>query len=257
MEEQHLDAILYPANQARPHTHEGGLERYGGEPGTCIESAATGLPQVTVPAGFIGGRYPARDFLPRPHVGRSAPAGDRRGLRTRDASSAAPGDGHGKSMIGWDEIAATRLLPTSIVQHWRPGTSPADAVERGTTVILSPGDRLYLDMKYDASTAIGLTWAGQIDVRKAYDWDPEALLEGVRGEAILGVEAPLWSETIANIREVEYLAFPRVAAVAEIGWSPRDRRAWDDFSQRLGAQALRWSALGVNFYRAPQVPWRH
>ena len=55
---QHLDAILYPANQARPHTHEGGLERYGGEPGTCIESAATGLPQVTVPAGVVGGRYP-------------------------------------------------------------------------------------------------------------------------------------------------------------------------------------------------------
>ena len=58
MEHDRLDAILYPANQARPHTHEGGLERYGGEPGTCIESAATGLPQVTVPAGFIGGRYP-------------------------------------------------------------------------------------------------------------------------------------------------------------------------------------------------------
>ena len=58
MDTQKLDAILYPANQARPHTHEGGLERYGGEPGTCIESAATGLPQVTVPAGFIGGRYP-------------------------------------------------------------------------------------------------------------------------------------------------------------------------------------------------------
>jgi amidase len=58
MEQHHLDALLYPANQARPHTHEGGLERYGGEPGTCEESAMTGLPQVTVPAGFIGGRYP-------------------------------------------------------------------------------------------------------------------------------------------------------------------------------------------------------
>ena len=58
MDAQQLDAILYPANQARPHTHEGGLERYGGEPGTCIESAATGLPQVTVAAGFIGARYP-------------------------------------------------------------------------------------------------------------------------------------------------------------------------------------------------------
>lgn len=58
MTAQRLDAILYPANQARPHTHEGGLERYGGEPGTCVESAATGLPQVTVPSGVIGGRYP-------------------------------------------------------------------------------------------------------------------------------------------------------------------------------------------------------
>lgn len=58
MDGQRLDALLYPANQARPHTHEGGLERYGSEPGTCEESAATGLPQVTVPAGFIGGRYP-------------------------------------------------------------------------------------------------------------------------------------------------------------------------------------------------------
>jgi len=59
MDRQQLDAMLYPANHARPHTHEGGLERYGSEPGTCEESAATGLPQVTVPAGFIGGRYPA------------------------------------------------------------------------------------------------------------------------------------------------------------------------------------------------------
>lgn len=58
MDRQKVDAILFPANQARPHTHEGGLERYGSEPGTCEESAATGLPQVTVPAGFVGGRYP-------------------------------------------------------------------------------------------------------------------------------------------------------------------------------------------------------
>ena len=59
MDRQKLDALLYPANHARPHTHEGGLERYGSEPGTCEESAVTGLPQVTVPGGFIGGRYPA------------------------------------------------------------------------------------------------------------------------------------------------------------------------------------------------------
>jgi Asp-tRNA(Asn)/Glu-tRNA(Gln) amidotransferase A subunit family amidase len=58
MGQDRLDALLYPANLARPHTHEGGLERFGGEPGTCEESALTGLPQVTVPGGFISGRYP-------------------------------------------------------------------------------------------------------------------------------------------------------------------------------------------------------
>ncbi|HET7696926.1 MAG TPA: amidase family protein [Vicinamibacterales bacterium] len=58
LERERADALLYPANQARPHTHEGGLERYGGEPGTCEPSAMTGLPQVTVPAGFLGGRHP-------------------------------------------------------------------------------------------------------------------------------------------------------------------------------------------------------
>jgi Asp-tRNA(Asn)/Glu-tRNA(Gln) amidotransferase A subunit family amidase len=66
MERERLDALLYPANQARPATHEGGLERYGGEPGTCEPSAMTGLPQVTVPAGFLGGKYPfAVSFLGR------------------------------------------------------------------------------------------------------------------------------------------------------------------------------------------------
>jgi amidase len=58
MDRERLDALLYPANQARPATHEGGLVRYGEEPGTCEESAMTGLPQVTVPAGQLGGRYP-------------------------------------------------------------------------------------------------------------------------------------------------------------------------------------------------------
>jgi Asp-tRNA(Asn)/Glu-tRNA(Gln) amidotransferase A subunit family amidase len=67
MQQQQLDALLYPANLARPHTHEGGLERFGGEPSTCAESAMTGLPQVTVPAGFIGGKYPVGvSFLGRP-----------------------------------------------------------------------------------------------------------------------------------------------------------------------------------------------
>ena len=158
-------------------------------------------------------------------------------------------------MIGWDEIAPARLVASSIVQHWRPKTTPKEAVAKGVKVIMSPADRTYLDMKYDASTPIGLSWAALIDVRRSYDWDPAAAAEGVPESAILGVEAPLWTETVAGIRDAEFLAFPRLAALAEVGWSRGDRRSWEEFRVRLGRQAPRWSALGINFYRAPEVPW--
>jgi len=162
---------------------------------------------------------------------------------------------HGKQAIGWDEIAGAPLPPETIVQHWRPKTSPAAAVARGARVIVSSANRLYVDMKYDARTPIGLNWAGVIEARDAYDWDPAALYADVPESAMLGVEAPLWTETVTNIREVEFLAFPRLAEIAEIGWSPAARRSWDEFKGRLAAQAPRWTALGLNFYRSPQVNW--
>jgi hexosaminidase len=162
----------------------------------------------------------------------------------------------GKRMVGWDEVASADLLRTSVVQHWRPGTALAAVASRGARLIMSPANRAYLDMQYDPDTVLGLFWAGRIEARDSYDWDPAALVEGVSEEAILGVEAPLWTETLANIREVEWMAFPRLAAVAEIGWSPQAARAWEDFRVRLGGQAPRWQALGLNFYRSPQVPWK-
>ena len=170
--------------------------------------------------------------------------------RVRDVAA------HGKQMIGWDEIAPVKLLPTSIVQHWRPKTSPAEAVAKGAKVIMSVADRAYIDMKYDEHTPIGLTWAAIIDVKSSYDWDPATAAAGVPESSLLGVEAALWAETLANIRDVEFMAFPRLAAIAEIGWTRQEDRDWDEFRDRLGAQGPRWVALGVNFYRAPKIPWR-
>jgi hexosaminidase len=161
---------------------------------------------------------------------------------------------HGKHMIGWDEVAATTMLPTSIVQHWRPDAAHAE-LGRAPHLILSPGNRAYLDMKYDRDTALGLNWAGLIPVRTAYDWDPATLVPEAAAGAILGVEAPMWSETVANMRDVEFLALPRLAAIAELGWSPERSHNWDDFGRRLGALGPRWSAMGINFYRAPEIPW--
>ena len=162
---------------------------------------------------------------------------------------------HGKEAVGWDEIAPASLLPTTIVQHWRPDAFPKEAVAKKARLIISPANRAYIDMKYHKQTPIGLDWAAVVEVRDAYDWDPLSIAEGVTEATVLGVEAPLWSETAANIRDIEYLAFPRIAAIAEIAWSPRERRDWNDFRVRLGAQAARWTALGINFYRSPQVPW--
>ncbi|MBW3553418.1 MAG: beta-N-acetylhexosaminidase [Gemmatimonadetes bacterium] len=165
---------------------------------------------------------------------------------------------HGKRMVGWDEIAAADLTPGAVIQLWRPDTAHIEIIEaarRGASLVLSPADRIYLDMKYDSATVLGLTWAGVTDLRRAYDWDPATFLRGVAPSAILGVEAPLWAETVGNIRDIEHMAFPRLAAVAEVAWSPAESRSWSEFRTRLGAQAPRWSALGINFYRSPEVPW--
>ena len=158
---------------------------------------------------------------------------------------------HGKRLVGWEEVAAARLHPTSVVQHWRPEVPP-ELLARAPALILSPGDRAYLDMKYEESTLLGLTWAGLTDLRRAYDWEPAELFPAVPVERLLGVEAPLWSETLANIRDVEFMAFPRLAAIAEVGWSAADRRSWDAFRDRVRALSARYVALGVNFRRASE-----
>ena len=160
----------------------------------------------------------------------------------------------GPRMIGWGEIAPANLRPTTIVQHWNPDSAVLHAA-RGGTIILSPGPHAYLDMKYDSTTVLGLKWAGFIDLRRAYDWDPATLIPGIGEASILGVEAPLWAETLVTRQDYEYLAFPRLAALAEVGWSRREAVSWEDFRRRIGAHGARLAALGVNFARVPGVIW--
>ena len=91
----------------------------------------------------------------------------------------------GKTMIGWDEVAAVSLDPSSVIQYWRPGAPKGNLGQTGK-VIFSPANKLYLDMKYTPATAIGLDWAGRVEVRDAYDWDPAAMTPGVGEGMILG-----------------------------------------------------------------------
>jgi len=160
---------------------------------------------------------------------------------------------HGKTVIGWDEIFHSTLLPSTIVQYWRPTASITPAP--GTKLILSPANKIYLDMKYDDATVLGLKWAGLVDVPVTYEWDPATLLPKVPEPAILGVEAPIWSETLVTMADAEFMAFPRLAAAAEVAWSTQAARQWPEFRTRLAAQAPRWSALGINAYWWPKLDW--
>jgi hexosaminidase len=166
---------------------------------------------------------------------------------------------YGKRVVGWEELGQAPLLPGTLVQLWN--SEPARmvhtlaAVAQGAKVIVSPASRSYLDMKYTPDTPLGLQWAGLVEVRDAYDWEPTAFLEGVGEEQVVGVEAPLWAETLRTFDEITFMAFPRLPGIAEIGWSPPAGRSWDEYRTRLASHAPLWAALGVNYYRSAQVDW--
>lgn len=162
---------------------------------------------------------------------------------------------HNKKVIGWDEIAQTPLKPGTMVQFWANAKNVQMAIKKGAKVILSPGRRTYLDMKYDTATKLGLHWAGYVNVKRAYNWNPSTLIPGVTKKDIAGVEAPLWTETITSLKDIEYMAFPRLIGDAEIGWTSKNLRSWNNYRLRLGKQAPRLDALHVHFYRSKLVPW--
>ncbi len=165
---------------------------------------------------------------------------------------------HGKQFLAWDEVAEVGLpLPDgALVQVWRPQTAETGrhlraAYARGARFILSPANHIYLDMKYDADSRIGLTWAGPTSIRKAYEWDPATLVAGIPESAIEGIEAPLWTETAESMADLEWLAFPRLVGVADLGWAARNHLGWESYALRLAAHTARWRALNINYYPLP------
>ncbi len=161
---------------------------------------------------------------------------------------------HGKQMIGWEEISQIQLAPDTIAQQWF-SDGAVRAVAQGVKVIASPASRIYLDMKYDEATPLGQTWAGIVSVETSYTWDPANDVPGVGEADLLGVETALWTETIRTFDDVEVMVFPRLLSLAEIGWTPQEQRDWATYRERLAAHGPRLAALGVDFYRSPDVKW--
>ena len=159
----------------------------------------------------------------------------------------------GKTPIAWHEAGAVAgIHPATVGQYWgyvrpQPGQDAAARAFAGRGgIILSPADAIYLDMKFDADSPLGLLWAnGVTTLQDAYDWEPSAVLDGVDERQILGIEAPLWGETTRDLADIEQLAFPRIAAAAEIAWSDAASRDWPSFEARVGGLIPRWRAAGI------------
>ncbi|WP_432254108.1 beta-N-acetylhexosaminidase [Streptomyces sp. HNM1019] len=165
---------------------------------------------------------------------------------------------YGKTVVGWHQLTGAHPVEGAIAQYWGTDGNEkevADAAKAGTRLILSPANRAYLDMKYDANTPLGQSWAGYVEAKQSYDWDPATYIKGVPESSVLGVEAPLWSETLETSAHIEYMAFPRLPGIAELGWAPASAHNWDEYKVRVAAQGPRWDAMGIAYYRSPQIPW--
>ncbi|HXD11949.1 MAG TPA: beta-N-acetylhexosaminidase [Anaerolineales bacterium] len=160
---------------------------------------------------------------------------------------------HNKIPIGWAEIGEAELDARTIAQHWF-GAAYQGAKAQGCKIILSPANKTYLDMKYDSASPLGLDWVGLISVKDAYDWEPDSYMEELVESDILGIEAPVWTETLVTMKDVEYMAFPRLAGLAELAWSPKGQ-SWDEYKQRLAKHGSHMTALGINFFKSPDVDW--
>ncbi|WP_413809332.1 beta-N-acetylhexosaminidase [Streptomyces sp. OE57] len=165
---------------------------------------------------------------------------------------------YGKTVVGWHQLTGAHPAKDAIAQYWGTDGSEkevADAAKAGTRLVLSPANRAYLDMKYNADTPLGQNWAGYVEAKQSYDWDPGTYIKDAPESSVLGVEAPLWSETLRTSPQIEYMAFPRLPGIAELSWSPASTHNWDAYKVRVAAQGPRWDAMGIAYYHSPQIPW--
>ena len=158
---------------------------------------------------------------------------------------------HGKKMIGWDEILEGGLPKGATVMSWRGTEGGIAAARSGHDAVMTPGSHCYFDYYQSDPANEPLAIGGMLRIEKVYGYEPvpEELSESEAAH-IIGVQGNVWTEYISEASKVEYMVFPRACALAEVAWSPKSRRQWDDFRQRLPRHFERLEALGVGYARS-------
>jgi hexosaminidase len=157
----------------------------------------------------------------------------------------------GRRLIGWDEILEGGLAPDATVMSWRGVSGGVDAARQRHDVIMTPGSHLYFDHYQGAPPSEPLAIGGYTTLERVYAFEPvPPELTPEEARHVLGAQANVWTEYIPTPEQVEYMAFPRMLALAEVVWTPVAERDWRDFARRLPDQLARLDGMQVN-YRIP------
>jgi hexosaminidase len=157
----------------------------------------------------------------------------------------------GRRLIGWDEILEGGLAPQATVMSWRGTEGGIAAAKAGHDVVMSPTSHCYIDYYQGPPAYEPLAIGGSLPLSKVYEFEPAPeVLTRAEADHILGGQVNLWTEYVAEGGHAEYMALPRLAALAEAVWSPKDRRDWPDFAARVGALLARYDAAGLGAARS-------
>lgn len=156
----------------------------------------------------------------------------------------------GKKLIGWDEILEGGLAPNAVVMSWRGESGGIEAAKQKHGVIMTPGNPVYFDHS-QSENEDSITIGGYNPIEKVYAWDPvPAELSAEEGKYILGAQANVWTEYMDNPAKVEYMIFPRMAALSEVLWSKKENRNWASFEKKLVTQFNRYSLWNAGYSKA-------
>jgi hexosaminidase len=158
-----------------------------------------------------------------------------------------------RNIIGWDEILEGGLAPNASVMSWRGTKGGIEAAKQKHNVVMTPSEYYYLDYyqgePYLEPIAIGN--GGMITLKKVYDYEPVSNeLTPNEAKYITGVQGNVWSEFIHSPEKVEYMLYPRAAALAETGWSSKSSKDWNDFIKRMEIQYLRYDKAGIRYSKS-------
>ncbi len=160
-------------------------------------------------------------------------------------------DSRGRMLVGWDGVLeGGGVGPGAVITAWRGSQSGIAAIRSGHDVVMTPMSYCYFDLYQADPRTEPLAAGGLLTLKKVYSFDPAPPgLTGKERAHILGGQGNLWTEYVPTPEHAEYMLLPRMAALAEVLWTPESRRNWDDFLSRLQSHFKRLESMGVSFSR--------